>query len=204
MKSCSNSDGLVNYEVAYGVNPVMPNLQEGFMNADGGIDYENLGDVKDIYAVNDDNFYAAEGIDYENLGDTSDIYALNDDNFYAANGRRARRRGGLGEKILSYTPAGWIKKGIDNATSPEAKKGRQERRRMRAQAKLENAKAQKLSAKAMGAGATSDAALAQALSSGNAQPTQTGMPKTTKTLLVVGGVVVLGVVGFMLYKKYKK
>lgn len=200
MKSCSNSDGLVNYEVAYGVTPVMPNLQEGFMNADGGIDYENLGDVKDIYAVNDDNFYAAEGIDYENLGDTKDIYALNDDNFYAANGRRARRSARRSARRNARARlAGGV--GSEISKSLEASRKRKE---LRLKRKQTAADAQKLSAKAMGAGATSDAALAQALSSGNAQPTQTGMSKTTKTLLIVGGVVVLGVVGFMLYKKYKK
>jgi hypothetical protein len=36
------------------------------------------------------------------------------------------------------------------------------------------------------------------------QPQKTGMTKTTKTVLIVGGVAVAVVVGFMLYKKFKK
>lgn len=202
MKSCSNTDGLVNYEVAYGVTPVMPNLQEGFMNADGGIDYENLGDVNDIYAINDDNFYAANGIDYENLGDVEDIYALNDDNYYAANGRRARR---ARRASARRETAGRVLGGVGSEVSKSLdaiRKRREMRVKGRMQAKVGEAEAKKLTAQAMGAGASSDAALAQALA-GNTQPTQTGMSKNTKTLLIVGGVVVLGVVGFILYKKYR-
>lgn len=36
------------------------------------------------------------------------------------------------------------------------------------------------------------------------QPTTTGMNRTTKNILIVGGVSVALVVGFMLYKKFKK
>lgn len=131
------------------------------------------------------------------------------DNFYPADGeeitfsnaRGKRKKEKIGEKILSYTPLGWIKKGVDSVTSPEAKKARQERKKMRAEAKLESAKGQKAIAESLGKESKADIEMAKALQT--PVETKKGLSMTAKVGIGLGVVAVLGIGAYFLLKKKK-
>lgn len=76
-------------------------------------------------------------------------------------------------------------------------------RRTRTQSKIELAKAQQESAKASQLGVQADVAMAKAL--GKNQPKEEkGLSTGAKVGIAVGVVAVLGIVGFIVYKKMKK
>jgi hypothetical protein len=113
------------------------------------------------------------------LADTPITDRLDVDNFYPASGF---------EKALSYTPFGWIKTGLDN----------------RAKRKLIEAKGNAATAKAM-ASDTSTKDILGALKTPNASNKVSKGKMTTMTkVLIGGGVLVVGIIGIIIYKKYKK
>lgn len=75
------------------------------------------------------------------------------------------------------------------------------RAKSKAQERITQAQAQKEAAKSMTAAAKSDAAIAKALSS---SPSDKSKSNTTKIALIVGGVLVLGLVGFMVMRSRGK
>jgi len=81
---------------------------------------------------------------------------------------------------------------------------RQARRDMRAKSKLTQSEAQKIASESLGKDSASDIALANALASSQSRPAKSGMSKNTKTALIVGGVILVGVLGYFGYKKLKK
>jgi hypothetical protein len=176
-QNCSNASGLVRYEVAYGVTPVYSNVQEGFMNADGGINYEDLGDLKDLIAANNDNFYSADGENYSN--------------FLPLLATQTK----AGQKVVKGTF-------LDKKERANRRERRQARKDARVQAKVGYSEAQKTSAEAMGKGAEADTKLAESLKTKTSE--KKGLSKNAKIGLIVGGVLLLGVVGFFIYKKVNK
>ncbi len=80
------------------------------------------------------------GINYQDLGDVNDIYAINDDNFYSATGRRSRRRATV--RRAGSSVWGEVQKGLEarrkrRQTRVEGKAGRKQ---TEAQAQLEASK----------------------------------------------------------------
>ena len=131
--------------------------------------------------------------------------------FSDARGKRRKRRGGKREsgveKALSYTPYGWIKKGVDSLTSEEAKARREKRRGDKIALKNKEIDAQKQIVDAsLKAGEKETRLLSQIGLSNNdgLPPISTEKPKSNTIIWIVGGVVVAGVLGYVLYKKFKK
>jgi hypothetical protein len=81
---------------------------------------------------------------------------------------------------------------------------RQARKDMRVKSKLTQSEAQKIASQSLGKDSASDIALANALASSSTSPAKSGMSKNTKTALIVGGVIVVGVLGYFAYKKFSK
>ena len=79
---------------------------------------------------------------------------------------------------------------------------RQARKDMRVKAKLTQAESGKIASESLNRDSASDIALAQALSSQT--PVEKGMSKNTKTAIIVGSVILVGVLGYFGYKKFIK
>jgi len=93
----------------------------------------------------------------------------------------------------------------------ERNKSKNQARLMRAKAKIVRseakkglAKAQQMAAKASEKAVAGDVALANAMASNTPQAETQGMSKGLKIGLIVGGIVVVGIVGFVVYKKFIK
>ena len=115
--------------------------------------------------------------------------------FSDASGRRRRRkrRGG--------------KSGVKRATSPEANSRRDRRRKDRQDLKREEIQAQKYIAdKAIKAQEKDTTLMSQIGLSNNANlpEVKTAKDKTTRNIVIVGALAVATVLGFYIYKKYKK
>lgn len=126
--------------------------------------------------------------------------------------RRPKKRTGEKtgfEKAMSYTPLGMAKEGIDKFNSPESKARRDANRKKRGQKKQVEAQKQEQAIADVNKNSEADAKLLAQITQTPATPTNTnetpkkGMSKGTKTALIIGSVAVLGIVGFMLYKKFK-
>jgi hypothetical protein len=135
----------------------------------------------------------------------------NDLEFSDARGRRRKKRkkgseSGV-EKALSYTPVGWIKKGVDSATSKDAVSRREKRRADRMALKNKEIDTQKQIVDAsLKAGEKENQLLSQLGLSNNDSlpPISSEKPKSNKVIFIVGGVVIAGILGYVLYKKFKK
>lgn len=139
-----------------------------------------------------------------------------DPDFSDASGkkRKKKKKGGGFEKVMSYTPLGMAKKGIDTATSSEARKRRDQRRKERlsrrdqrradknAQAEAQNKAVQDVQKQAE-ADAQLLAQLNQPIPPVLPTPSQK-MSKNTKIALTIGGLAVAIFLGFVVYKKFKK
>lgn len=79
---------------------------------------------------------------------------------------------------------------------------RQARKDKRLGIKETQAQAQKIASENIGKESATDIALAKALS--ESKPAPSGMSKGTKTALIVGGVILVGVLGYFAYKKFSK
>jgi hypothetical protein len=124
---------------------------------------------------------------------------FDEDNFYPADGcgcgccpKCERKSNALGGLIPS------------RAERQKNRARRQARKDMRVKSKLTQSEAQKIASQSLGKDSASDVALANALASSPTPPAKSGMSKNTKTALIVGGVIVLGVLGYFAYKKFSK
>jgi hypothetical protein len=129
-------------------------------------------------ADGDDEYYDADG-DYDNADGDEDFYNARGlfKNFRKNQAKRQKRR--------------------DDRT-----KSKNEARSQKAKAKQTQAEAQIESAKAMAKGTEGDLALAKSLEAKpDTTPVKEGLSKTAKIGIAVGVVVVLGIVGFIVYKK---
>jgi hypothetical protein len=135
----------------------------------------------------------------------------NDLEFSDARGRRRKKRkkgseSGV-EKALSYTPVGWIKKGVDSATSKDAVSRREKRRADRMNLKRQEIEAQKQIADKSLKAQEKDATLLSSLGLSDNKNLPEVSPNKTKSntiYWVVGGLAVATILGVVLYKKYKK
>lgn len=148
--------------------------------------------------------------DYFDGGLDTDI----DMDFSEARGRRRRipKKRGF-EKVMSYTPIGIAKSGIERFNSPQNQKRRDQKRRQRQgfrqerqQTKRSESQLQNQAVAKISKSAESDAQLLAQLSAPKTpivEPKPT-MSKGTKTGLIIGSIAVAGIIGFVLYKKFKK
>lgn len=120
---------------------------------------------------------------------------------------RAKGNKSTFEKVWAYTPLGMAKSGIEKFNSPESVARRDARRKTKTDLKQSEINAQKEMVANIGKGGESDATLLASLSNPNL-PSVVGakppMSKTTKIVLISSGVVVLGIIAFVMYKKLKK
>lgn len=131
--------------------------------------------------------------------------------FSDARGRRSKKRkknseSGV-EKALSYTPIGWIKKGVDSATSEEAVSRREKRRADKMALKKQEIEAQKEIADKSLKAQEGDTTLLSSLGlSDNKNLPEVSSEKTKSNTIywVVGGLAVATILGVVLYKKFKK
>jgi len=135
------------------------------------------------------------------------------DNFYEMNGRRC----GCGRcpmcEMQSNALGGLLPSRADlqrNRKKRQAKRdaragARIERKGARANTKLTQADAGRIAAQSLGKDSATDLAIAQSLAApiGAAAPSQ-GLSKNAKIGIAVGSVLVLGVIGFFVYKKVAK
>jgi hypothetical protein len=135
------------------------------------------------------------------------------DNFYEMNGRRCgcgrcpmceKQSNVLGG--LLPTRADLERNRKRRQIKRDARAGaRLERKGARANTKLTQADASKIAAQSLGKDSATDLAIAQSLAApiGGATPSQ-GLSKNAKIGIAVGSVLVLGVIGFFVYKKVAK
>ncbi len=171
-----------------------------FENADGGvIDYEAVTSA----IQNTGNNFRENGLPIEDMsfadGDDEFYDADGDDEFYNAGGL-ARWRERRQEKHEAKMAKKGAKTDIKKARA-EKKIATGEAKKTKADAKVGLAEAQKLSAEASSKGTEADIAMANALKGDGAK---SGMSTGAKIGIAVGVVLVLGVVGYIIYKKSKK
>ena len=137
--------------------------------------------------------------------------------------RKPTKRKKTWEKVLDYTPIGMAKNGVDALTSEEAinrrakkQELRQGRRERRLSLKEKQADTQTEIAKTLNQPSPTDEALTKALTETPVttdatktntevtDTTTTGMSKRTKTILIVGGVVVALTATILIIRKMRK
>jgi hypothetical protein len=157
-------------------------------DSDGLIEYDAqlaLSPVKGN-PLDRDNFYFADG----------------DTEYYYAGGKK-RKGGGGGVFGFLSTPEGRKRR---QARRDERIKQRQERAKMRVQAKVTDAEGRRLASEGLAKEDTSTAQLAAALGSDNsakARKAGGGEGSNNTLYYVLGGIALLGV-GFVVYKRMKK
>lgn len=180
-----NIDGdVLNYEVANGFQNIGNNFHEnGLSNTD--MSYAG-GDVDDDFfgADGEDDFYGYGG---DNDGDADDYY----------------NAGGLFKNYRKQQSERQKRRTERSKSKNEARKMRGEASKTRADAKVGMSEAQKLSAKASEKGVEGDVALANALAKNQPEESK-GLSLGAKVGIGAGIVLVLGVVGYFIYKKMKK
>lgn len=140
---------------------------------------------------------ATNGI--QNLGNRNEDFMSADgepeDDFYNA--------GGLFKNFRKNQKMRQQRRNERNKSKNRAREMRGKANIGRSEAKKGLAKAQQMSAKASEKAVAGDVALANAMASNAPQAdAPQGMSKGLKIGLIVGGVVVLGIVGFVVYKKF--
>jgi hypothetical protein len=180
---------------------------------------ENSQDTQDQLA----NYTATNG--QNNLDSSYDEFGVEDIEFLPANGLRRKKRtkrvkkGGVFDKVMSYTPLGMVKNAIPSKEEMIAnRKRRQNRKDLRVKgrsaanlqknlAKRDSAKAQQMSAKAIEAGVQSDVAIANAIASPtqpqSAPETKKGLSTNVKIAIGVGAFLVFSLIGYAIYKSNK-
>ena len=167
-------------------------MDKDFNNLDGVVDFAAVIAMSPVRGnpPDADNFYPADGDSYDYENATGDPYATF-------------------ESLPSFSNA------IGNLFNKENKQKRKDDRKAnklkrqdrkdirvksKAQAKMDAASAQKAAAESMGKESQSDIELAKAIGGGAAQPVK----EKSNTGLIIGvSVLVLGIVGFIVYKKMK-
>jgi hypothetical protein len=160
-------------------------------DSDGLIEYDAplaLSPVKGN-PLDRDNFYFADG----------------DTEYYYAGGKRRKKRKGGGGGAFGFlsTPEGRKRR---QARRDERIKQRQERAKMRVQAKVTDAEGRRLASEGLAKEDTSTAQLAAALggdTSAKARKAGGGESSNNTLYYVLGGIALLGV-GFVVYKSMKK
>lgn len=190
-----NADGgVINYEaVSNGIQNIGNRRENGLPIEDLSFAEGNDNAKEDFYDADGDDFYGAGGDEfYDADGDNDDYY--NAGGFFARmKERRADKHDAKMEKRGAKTD---IKK-----AKAEKKIATGEAKKTRADAKVGLAEAQKLSAEASAKGVDADTAMANALAKDGGA--KSGMSTGAKIGIVVGVVLVLGVIGFVIYKKSK-
>ena len=110
---------------------------------------------------------------------------------------------GTFEKVLSYTPIGWAKKGVDALTSPEAIKRREKRRADKMALKRDELQIQKDIANQSLKSGEQDTNLLNKLMI-NDDSNKSSSKSSHNIIWWIGGALAVGIVGFIIYKKYKK
>jgi len=203
---------LVKYAVEYStMNTPNPNIIEDRNLAHGEIGDGEFYDADGKPNLGGDDFYDATGEDFDTFAEDS-MPDQSVDEYENARGRKSKKRKRFLDKFMDARAerrknrSGFFNKLLDvQKQRQEAKFGAKDKM---AQAQLESAKQQ-------GALAQSDVATATALAnasktSGSTDKTSSGeksgwsgLSKTAKIGIVIGGVAVLGFVGYMLVKKKK-
>ena len=132
---------------------------------------------------------------------------FDEDNFYPMDGgcgcgccpKCERKSNALGGLIPSSAE---MKK--NRARRQARKDSRQARKDVRVGAKMTQAEASKIASESLGKDSASDVVLAQALASSSTPQSKSGMSKNTKTAIIVGSVILVGVLGYFAYKKFSK
>lgn len=174
------------------MNFTNPNLTD-FNNLDGEV--QNLEVLNGLSNMND-NMIESYPNDFDN--EESMSFFEGDDDFYNAKGSRKKRknerarRRGLREK----------KQAQRQARRDKGAEARSQAKIGRTKAKLTQADTQKEIASKLGVETESDKALAQAMLKGaETTPEKKGMSTGAKIGIAVGVVAILGIIGFVVYKK---
>jgi hypothetical protein len=165
--------------------------------------------------IDTDNFYPFQGdaipmVAASAAQNTPDYF--DQDNFYPMDGVMGNDEfsdaSGIGDFFKSVGGAyGNAAKGLKDYLSPEERKARKEGRKARKDAKTEEIKSRAELNKNIGKETESDKTLAEALKASSTSPKveDKKMSKTTKTLLIVGGVLVVGgLITFLVLRSKKK
>lgn len=166
-----------------------------YENADGGIiNYEVANGFQNIGNNYFENGLNNKSMSFADGGADEDFYSANgDDDFYNA--------GGLIKNFRKNQEKRQKRREEKNKSKNDARADKVKVKQTKADAKVKSAEAQKSSAESLGKGVEGDIALAKSLEV-KPEAVSGGMSKGMKTGLIVGGVLlVLGVVGFIVYKK---
>jgi len=161
--------------------------------------YPMIGDVVPMVATNaaqntgdyfdQDNFYPIDGVKVDQDGNWTDV------EFSDAIGDGYRNLVKGARNVTSN---------VGSFFSPEETKRRRLARSEKKSAKIEEAKSRAELNRNVGKETESDKALAEALKSSQTPTKTEGMSKTTKGLLIGGGVLVAVVIGVLVYRSVKK
>jgi hypothetical protein len=162
-----NADGIINYEVASGIQNIGNQYNENYMSADGD----------EYYDADGESYYGGDDF-YDAKGDADDFY----------------NAGGLFSGMRKAQAKREKRRALKNKSKDEA-------RILKAKSKQTLADAQIESAKQMGKGSEADLELAKSVGKNAEQPNEKGLSKGMKIGIAVGVVLILGVVGFIVYKK---
>jgi hypothetical protein len=174
-----------------------------FIDADSGsIKYEQLGDVDNLIALEDDNFYGADAYD-------------DFDGEYGANGRRTRRRRpssrssrgsrsrtGRRSSGRARSFFGSIGDGIRRRSEARQQR-RLERIKGRNARKLTEEKAKIAQARAMGKGAQAELEIAKTLGATAQAQEKKGLSRGAIIGITIGALAVIGVIAYFVIKKKK-
>lgn len=196
--SCADAYRIDEYDAQLAMSPVKGNPfeAENFYPADGF--FAEAAGCPTGYSMN----YFGSCIKNKRTGSSSAMDGVDiDEEMSDARGSRRRKRGATFDKIMSYTPLGLVKQGLENRQKYAGQ--REARKDIRAQAKLEAAKGQRAAGESLGRESQSDIELAKSIGAGapaGATPDK-GMSTTTKVLIGVGVLAVLGIGAYFVMKK---
>lgn len=167
--------------------------QELSSYADGG-DYQSLDFIDEKTSVK-----------YDELGDVSNLIALQNDNFYGVNGERHSNFLPLlatqtkrGQKMVKGTF-------LDKKVRAENRKARQERQKTRVEGrqlrKQTEADAQLETARSLGKGSEADLEIAKSLAGKPQAEQKKGLSTGAIIGISIGALVVIGVIAFFVIKK---
>jgi hypothetical protein len=174
---------------------------DGVTNEDMSF-HDSVNDSDDFYPFQGEALPMVAASAAQNTGNYFD-----QDNFYPADGDYSELRGRGRRRAKTK---GTI---FDKKERAKRRATRQELIKSRVSAKNEEIKARAELNRQIGKEDPADAELAKSLSAlslpltptaNDGTTASTGMSKTTKILIGVGSVVVLGVLGFVIYRKFKK
>jgi hypothetical protein len=160
-----------------------------FSNIDGDIvAYDIQYGGGKVSPNSQEGFMSSADGDYENADGDEFYDADGDDEFYNA--------GGFWKNFRKNQKMRQARRNERNKSKNEARTGKAKAKQTLAEAQIE-------SAKALGKGTEGDIALAKSLEAKPDKEVKEGMSKGVKIGIAVGVVVILGVVGFIVYKKMK-